>query len=101
MDEWTSRGSTLNEHITQLNQKNQQFEAKNQQMNTKIDDLEKKIKDCGSSRKKQEEELKNERVLIEDIMHENKELKDHMERERQIFLMVFELKDYYKIKRLL
>jgi chromosome segregation ATPase len=101
LDEWTSRGSTLNEHITQLNQKNQQFEAQNKEMNAKIDDLEKKIKDCGSSRKKQEEALKNERVLVEDLMHKNNELKESTERERKIDLLVFELKDYYKIKRLI
>ncbi len=64
------------------------MEAKNQQMNVKIEELEKKLKECKLIRKKIEDELKNERLSVQELKHKNKEVKECAERERKIDLLV-------------
>ena len=91
LDECRRKCSSLDEKILQLIEQNQHLEVKNQQMNVKIEDLEKKLIECKFIRKNLEGELKNERLLVEELKHKNKELKESAERERKIDLLVLRL----------
>jgi hypothetical protein len=91
LDECRRKCSSLDEKILQLIEQNQHLEVKNLQLNATIEDLEKKLIECKFIRRKLEDELKNVRLLVEELKHKNKELKESAERERKIDLLVLRL----------